>query len=71
MSRPQTEHETRVDVIALYHCVWRHTDATIDELPLDARGFVPWWDEEVSRFNVMVHCLSDTPRHAGQADILR
>ena len=32
---------------------------------------MPWWDEEVPLFNVMVHCLSDTTRHAGHADILR
>ena len=52
--------------------LWSHTDATIGELPLDARGYVPWWDEEVPLFNVMVHCLSDTTRHAGRhADILR
>jgi hypothetical protein len=66
-----TEQESRADIIGLYHRVWSHTDATIDELPLDARGFVPWWDEVVPLFNVMVHCLSDTTRHAGHADILR
>jgi hypothetical protein len=43
----------------------------IEALDLDARGFVPWWDEEVPLFNVMVHRLSDSTRHAGHADILR
>jgi hypothetical protein len=66
-----TQHERRADIIGMYQRVWSHTDATIDELALDARGFVPWWDEQVSLFNVMVHCLSDTTRHAGHADILR
>jgi hypothetical protein len=32
---------------------------------------VPWWREEVKLFNIMVHILSDTTRHAGHADILR
>jgi hypothetical protein len=66
-----TEHEGRNDIIDLYHRVWTHTDATIEALDLDARGYVPWWGEEVPLFNVMVHCLSDTTRHAGHADILR
>jgi hypothetical protein len=55
----------------VYQRVWVHTDATIDALSLDARGYVPWWDEEVPLFNVMVHRLSDATRHAGHADILR
>lgn len=66
-----TEHETRSDVLDLYHRVWEHSDATIDALDLSARGYVPWWDEEVALFNVMVHRLSDATRHAGHADILR
>lgn len=66
-----TEHESRDDIVDLYERVWVHTDATIDALDLDSPGYVPWWDEEVSLFNVMVHCLSDTTRHAGHADILR
>jgi hypothetical protein len=32
---------------------------------------VPWWREDVTLFNIMVHMLSDTTRHAGHADILR
>jgi hypothetical protein len=65
------EDETRDDIIDLYHRVWSHTDATIDALDLDASGFVPWWDETVPLFNVMVHRLTDATRHAGHADILR
>lgn len=64
-------HETRAEIVGLYRRVWSHTDATIEALDLDARGFVPWWAEEVPLFNVMLHCLSDTTRHAGHADILR
>jgi hypothetical protein len=51
--------------------VWRHADETVDALELDTVGYVPWWNEQVPLFNVMVHCLSDTTRHAGHADILR
>ena len=66
-----TEHESRADVIDLYRRVWAHSDATITELSLDALGHVPWWNEDVPLFNVMVHRLSDVTRHAGHADILR
>jgi uncharacterized protein DUF664 len=66
-----TEHETRDEVIGLYHRVWQHTDATINALAIDAPGYVPWWDDHVKLFNIMVHMLSDTTRHAGHADILR
>ncbi len=66
-----TEHETRSEIVDLYRRVWSHSDVTIEELDLDARGYVPWWQEEVPLFNVMVHRLSDATRHAGHADILR
>jgi len=66
-----TEHETRAEIVDFYRRAWRHSDATIEALDLDARGYVPWWREEVPLFNVMVHRLSDATRHAGQADILR
>ena len=66
------EHETRADIIGLYHRVWEHADATINTLPIDAPGRVPWWPEpDVKLFNVMIHILSETTRHAGHADILR
>ena len=51
--------------------MWEHTDATINALAIDAPGYVPWWDDHVKLFNIMVHMLSDTTRHAGHADILR
>jgi len=65
------ERETRAEIVGLYQRVWSHSDATIEALDLGARGYVPWWQDEVPLFNVMVHCLSDTTRHAGHADILR
>ena len=66
-----TEHQTRDEITGLYRRVWEHTDATINALAIDAPGYVPWWREHVKLFNIMVHMLSDTTRHAGHADILR
>lgn len=66
-----TETETREDIVALYRRVWDHVDSTIDSLQIDSPGFVPWWNEDVQLFNVMVHRLSDATRHAGHADIVR
>ena len=66
------DHESREEVIALYRRVWEHTDATINALAIDAPGHVPWWPRpDVKLFNIMVHVIGDTTRHAGHADILR
>jgi hypothetical protein len=52
--------------------VWEHADATITALAIDAPGYVPWWPSpDVTLFNVLVHMLTETSRHAGHADILR
>jgi hypothetical protein len=33
---------------------------------------VPWWPRpDVRLFNILVHVLAETSRHAGHADILR
>jgi hypothetical protein len=67
-----TENETRADIIEGYTRACRHADATIDALPVDAPGLVPWWPQpEVKLFNVIVHVLTESNRHAGHADILR
>ena len=67
-----TAQESRADVVAAYERAWRHADATIEALPIDAPGHVPWWPQpDVRLFNVMVHVLTETSRHAGHADILR
>src|SRR5215831_3837411 len=58
--------------IGFYRRVWEHSDATIDALPIDAPGHVPWWPRpNVKLFNILVHVLTETNRHAGHADILR
>ncbi|MGY4951965.1 DinB family protein [Streptomyces sp. G7(2002)] len=69
-----TEDETRDQVIGFYRRTWEHSDATINELPLDAPGHVPWWPEpypNTNLFTIMVHVLGESIRHAGHADILR
>ncbi len=67
-----TERESRSDILDGYRRACAHADATIEALPIDARGFVPWWPQpDVMLFNVMVHVLTETNRHAGHADILR
>ncbi|MDG4858034.1 DinB family protein [Streptomyces sp. T-3] len=69
-----TEDETRDQIIGFYRRTWEHSDATINELPLDAPGHVPWWPEpypNTNLFAITVHVLSESIRHAGHADILR
>ncbi|MFC8077805.1 DinB family protein [Streptomyces sp. NPDC057307] len=68
------EDETRDQIIESYRRTWEHSDATINELPLDAPGHVPWWPEpcpNTNLFAILVHVLGETNRHAGHADILR
>ncbi len=67
-----TEHETREEITDRYRRVWEHSDATITALALDSPGHVPWWPRpDVQLFNILVHMLAETSRHAGHADILR
>lgn len=67
-----TEDESREQILGFFERVSRHADATIEELPLDAPGHVPWWSRpDVTLFSIILHVLNDTARHAGHADILR
>jgi uncharacterized damage-inducible protein DinB len=69
-----TATESREQVEDFYRRVWAHSDATIEALPLDARGTVPWWPEErrhPTLHTVLVHTIQETARHAGHADIVR
>jgi hypothetical protein len=68
-----TPDESRADIAGLYQRAWRHSDATIAALPLDAPGQVPWWGDDgtVTLQHVLVHVTAETQRHAGHADILR
>jgi hypothetical protein len=69
-----TADESRESIIDLYHRVWEHSDATIEVLPLDAPGRVPWWADDrndVTLHQILVHMIAETHRHAGHADIVR
>jgi uncharacterized damage-inducible protein DinB len=69
-----TEDETAAAIVDLYRRAWAFCDATIDELPLDAPGHVPWWPGDRGRVTlgrIMVHVIAELARHAGHADILR
>jgi uncharacterized damage-inducible protein DinB len=69
-----TVEESREQIVGLYHRVWAHADATIEALPLDAIGHVPWWPKdgnEVTLHRILVHMIAETDRHAGHADIVR
>ena len=67
-----TAQESRADIVEGYVRACKHADATIEALPIDAPGHVPWWPQpDVKLFNVLVHLLTETNRHAGHADILR
>jgi uncharacterized damage-inducible protein DinB len=68
-----TAEESREDIVGLYQRAWAHSDETIDALPLNAIGHVPWWGEngEVTLHRILVHMIAETNRHAGHADIVR
>jgi hypothetical protein len=66
--------ESRESITGLYRRAWAHSDATIDALPLDAIGHVPWWptdQNQVTLHHVLVRVATETSRHAGHADLVR
>lgn len=67
-----TQEESRDEIVDRYRRVCEHSDATIAALDIDAPGHVAWWPRpDVKLFNILVHVLNETNRHAGHADILR
>jgi uncharacterized damage-inducible protein DinB len=69
-----TADESRDQMVDLYHRVWANSDATIEALPLNARGEVAWWPEDrrdVTLHRILIHMIAETNRHAGHADIVR
>ena len=69
-----TPAESRELITGRYRRAWAHSDATIEALPLDAIGHVPWWPagrNEVTLHHVLVRVATETARHAGHADIVR
>jgi uncharacterized protein YceH (UPF0502 family) len=66
--------ESREQVLELHRKAAAHGDATIEALPLDAVGRVPWWrpgSQDVTLQRVLVHLIAETHRHAGHADVVR
>lgn len=66
--------ETRERIVELHHTAAAHSDATIEALPLDAPGEVPWWAGDrrhVTLQQILVHMCVETAQHLGHADILR
>jgi hypothetical protein len=69
-----TPEESREEIVELYRFSAEHSDATIEALPLDAVGEVPWWPEErrhPTLHAVLVRVVAEVGRHGGHADILR
>ncbi len=68
-----TADQSREWISDFYRRVWAHSDATIEALPLDAIGTVPWWGDKgtVTLHHILLHMIAETNRHAGHADILR
>jgi hypothetical protein len=66
--------ESREYIVGVYRRAAEHSAVTIEALPLDAAGRVPWWPAEhaeVTLHRVLVHVVDETARHAGHADIIR
>jgi hypothetical protein len=69
-----TPDESRKDIIELHLFAGAHSDATIEALPLDAPGAVPWWPKvrrHVTLHQILVHMVAERAHHLGHADILR
>jgi hypothetical protein len=66
--------ESRESITSMYRRAWAHSDATIDALPLDTVGTVPWWPpdgNQLTLHHALVRITTETARHAGHADIVR
>lgn len=66
--------ESREFITGLYRKAWAHSDATIEALPLDAVGHVPWWPWErdtATLHHILVRVVEETGHHGGHADIVR
>ena len=61
--------ESRQQIVGMYRRAWAHADATIEALPLDATGHVPWWPHE--RNEVTLHPRRSAFLYAQPAAFLR
>lgn len=84
ISMPADAHEINADMYAradesveaillLFAAAQAHANATLDALPLDAEGHVPWWGDNnpVTLQLIAIHMVTEINRHLGQMDILR
>jgi hypothetical protein len=58
-------NESRAFITGEYRRAWAYSDATIDALPLDTIGHVPWWspdDNERTLHHILVRVATDTNR---------
>ncbi|MBD0672519.1 DinB family protein [Streptomyces sp. CBMA156] len=64
--------ESTEEIVGRYRRVWAHSDATIEALPLDATGRLPFGDRpEQTLHRVLVHMIAESHRHVGHADLVR
>ena len=69
-----TAEQTREELLELYRTAWRHSDESIEQLPLDAPASVAWWPQErqATTFgSLLVRVTAETAHHAGHADLVR
>jgi hypothetical protein len=59
-----TAEESRDDVASLYRRAWTHSDATIEALPLEAPGRVPWWQVDQASWESYRNQLEGVARDA-------
>ena len=66
-----TADESRDHILALHARATAFADSSIEELPLDAPGVVPWWPEDrkhVTLQLLLVHVIAETNRHCRLVD---
>jgi len=69
-----TADQSREYLLGLYRRAWRHSDESLDSIPLDAPASVAWWSEgqRATTFGHLVtRVLAETAQHAGHCDIVR
>lgn len=66
--------QSREYIVGLYRQAWKHSDESIESLPLEAPANVPWWPEakRATTFgHLLVRVVAETAHHAGHIDIMR
>lgn len=67
-----TPDETRASIVDGYRRACAHADETLDSLPLNTLGRVPWPPyPELTLQRILIHMIAETHRHVGHADVVR